>query len=81
MEGPVHEGLCHFQIKDEIKAALMKATQAYHSYVEEPETSQRSERLDSELELRLILLPDRARYYHWKEPLPLNNHCLGGCRW
>ncbi|MBP1729109.1 MAG: hypothetical protein H6Q56_1482 [Deltaproteobacteria bacterium] len=60
---------------------MVKATQAYRSYVEEPRTSQRSERLDSELELRLILLPDRGRYYHWKEPVPLNYHCLNGCQW
>ena len=33
--------LYQFQIKDEIKAARIEATQAYRQYIEEPKTSQR----------------------------------------
>ena len=37
----VKEDFYQFQIKDEIKAARIEATQAYRQYVEEPKTSQR----------------------------------------
>ena len=39
-----------FQIKDDGKTARNSATQAYTQYVEEPKTSQRSQRLDTEFE-------------------------------
>lgn len=37
----LNQPLFQFQIRDEIKAARISATQAYTQYVEEPKTSQR----------------------------------------